>query len=408
LNICNVGIYLDFENLVISSEYVYPSRERPLSLRPIVDFAASRGDICVKKAYANWQNSQFNRYQKTLTTYGFEAIHLPNSSSQGKNGADVRLVVDVMECLEQLKHIDTFVIGSGDTDFIPLLQKIRQRGKKVVVVGFDHSVGSLVKQNCTEFKSLVELLDQSELDSLEDSENVSDSSSSRELLVDTCGRETMIRFIKSSKEDSILMGNLKLNLKKIDPSFSEKKLGYSSFKKYVESLQGDLIERIEHNNGGNPIVYFVEACSVQSEATDNFNGIEEYLKNLRYQRDSKIRLKMSQIIFKYYKNGSEHSMNDTTEYLYSKINSNYISKKDVQKFIYTLFKGKVLFYSRNCAEGALTSRPLKIDDNINGYIEIEKRYRAQMKDLINNKFLYVDINKIDALLNREVATQKML
>ncbi len=288
LNTCNVGIYLDFENLVISSKYVYPSRERPLSLGPVVDFAASKGDICVRKAYANWQISQLKQYQKSLTAHGFETIHLPNTSSQGKNGADVKLVVDVMECLEQLKHIDTFVIGSGDTDFIPLLQKIRQRGKKVVVIGFDHSVGPLVKNNCTEFKSLVELLGQPEHDSLEETENVSDSSDSEDAPADTHGRKIMIRYIKSSEEDSILMGNLKMNLKRIDPSFSEKKLGYSSFKKYVESFQGDLIEKIEYNDGGNPIVYFVKATNIQSEATDNSNEIEKYLKNLRYHRDFKI------------------------------------------------------------------------------------------------------------------------
>ena len=77
-------------------------------------------------------------------------------------GPSVRLAVDVMENLELFPSIDTIVIGSGDTDFIPLLQKIRARGKNVIVVGFEHSVGSLVKSNCTEFKALTELLGEPE------------------------------------------------------------------------------------------------------------------------------------------------------------------------------------------------------------------------------------------------------
>jgi hypothetical protein len=87
----NVAIYLDFENLAISAEQVYPSKDMPLNLRPILDYAASLGNICIKKAYADWLKPAMSQYQRTLVESGFELVHLPETTSQGKNGGDVRL-----------------------------------------------------------------------------------------------------------------------------------------------------------------------------------------------------------------------------------------------------------------------------------------------------------------------------
>ncbi|MEL6843165.1 MAG: NYN domain-containing protein, partial [Bacteroidota bacterium] len=154
----NVAIYLDFENLAISADTVYPSRVGPLSIDPIVEFALDKGAIRIKRAYADWSRDLFAQYQPKLMEKGFELIHLPATNLQGKNGSDVRLAIDVMEMLEQFSDIDFVIIGSGDTDFIPLIQRLRSRGKTVLVLGFEHSVGNLVKLNSAAFKSLEELL----------------------------------------------------------------------------------------------------------------------------------------------------------------------------------------------------------------------------------------------------------
>ena len=106
-----VAIYLDFENLAISAETIYPSQDRPLALQPLVDYATTKGAILIKKAYADWSKEIFAQYQTMLMEQGFELIHLPETNLQGKNGSDVRLAVDVMEFVELFPGIDTLLIG---------------------------------------------------------------------------------------------------------------------------------------------------------------------------------------------------------------------------------------------------------------------------------------------------------
>ncbi|MCQ1538781.1 NYN domain-containing protein [Methanocalculus taiwanensis] len=139
------AIYLDYENLALSAGQSYPALDSPLSLGPIIDYAASLGDICIRKAYADWSVGECAADVKKLVKYGFEMRHLPQTSARGKNGADMDMALDVLEDMILLPHIGLFIIGSGDTDFIPLIRRLRARGKMVYVMGFDNSVGNVIK-----------------------------------------------------------------------------------------------------------------------------------------------------------------------------------------------------------------------------------------------------------------------
>ena len=101
-----VAVYLDFENLAISAE-TSSTQINALQIKAIMEFAATKGNICLKQAYADWSKDLFAQYQNTLLELGFELIHLPSSNLQGKNGADVRLAIDVIEHLH--KHIAEWV-----------------------------------------------------------------------------------------------------------------------------------------------------------------------------------------------------------------------------------------------------------------------------------------------------------
>lgn len=424
----NIAIYLDFENLVISSEEVYISKEKPLSLGPIVDFAASRGNISIKRAYANWQPYHFSQYERALLNNGFELVHLPLTSAQGKNGVDVRLAVDVMENLELFPSIDMIVIGSGDTDFIPLLQKIRARGKSVIVVGFEHSVGSLVKSNCTEFKSLNELLGEPETETETESEMIGpqeigeeeeeeegeegeeeeeeeeEASGTGGKSMDAAGRDVMIRYIKNrSDEEPVLMSNLKVGLKRIDPSFSEKKFGFSSFKKYVESLEGDLVERITRNEKSVYEVHLVDAGDIKTTSVDATQKAKKYLKTLKYQKANSRRSALCRNVYKHYRGDAEHSMQSVTDHLYSRMGSSRkISRKAIQKFVITLFEGGALVYSRKAEKGtlgALKDRPLKLADSIKDPYMIEKAYIKRVREILNSEFPDLDENIINQTVN---------
>lgn len=254
-----IAIYLDFENLALSAETVYSSKEKPLAMGPLVDFASAKGLICVKKAYADWSREIFSQYQNRLMEQGFELVHLPSATYQGKNGCDVRLAVDVMEYLQLHPGIHRVLIGSGDTDFIPLIQRLRARGKEVIILGFEHSVGALVKRNCNEFKSLEELLGGAEA-------GAPSGDLSPERLPGQ-GRQLLLRFIRSREEEEpLLLSALKQHLLRLDPAFSERELGFASFKDFLRSLEGDVVERFDQEQSALPLVYLRDQPEAPAEA----------------------------------------------------------------------------------------------------------------------------------------------
>ncbi|WP_287585912.1 NYN domain-containing protein [Candidatus Borrarchaeum sp.] len=373
----NVAIYLDFENLALSAEEVYPSKEKPLSLGPLVDFATSKGNICIKRAYADWSKHIFAQYQRSLMEHGFEMIHLPATTSQGKNGSDVRLAIDAMENLELFKIINIIIICSGDTDFIPLIQRILARGKKVIVLGFEHSVGPLIKSSGTEFKSIDEILGAPEKDSL--------SSDLTEEMNISLGKDLMIRYIKSKSDDEpVLMAKLKQDLLRLDPSFSEKRLGFRSFKDFVESFIGEIVEKIDLTDQ-QPKIYFAEMELPEVQPVDLKADAKSFLKkNLRYINDSSQRLKLFTILFEVFRKNLSMSMHQMIDILFN--DTNEIPKITIRKFINTLFTGNTFISSEKEMGGPLLSRPFRLKETIKNPAGLEIFYMSRIVEILNNRF----------------------
>lgn len=379
----NVAIYLDFENLAISAEEVYPSKERPLLIGPIVDFATTKGNVCIKKAYADWSKSLFSQYQKRLIEHGFEFVHLPATTSQGKNGSDVKLAIDAMENMELFKTIDIFIIGSGDTDFIALIQRIRARGKSAIVIGFDHSVGNLIKTNSTEFKSLEELLGKPEEDSL--------TSDLIQEIGGSYGRELIIRYISNRSDDGpVPMAKLKQDLLRLDPSFSEKRLGFQTFKKFVGSLVDDLVDKIEPSpKTGLPIVYLKDIELTPEKKVDFKDSAKEFLKkSIKYLSEQSKRSEFSKILFEGFQEKNAMSMYEMVELISSKTEN--IPKITVRKFVNTLFTGKAFLPFEDDMSGPLFSRLHKLRETINNSQVLEQIYMDRVIEILNNR--YPDLN----------------
>lgn len=378
----NIAVYLDFENLVLSAEEVYPSKEKALSLGPIIEYISSRGNICIKKSYADWSKQIFSRYQRSLIEYGFEMIHLPATTAKGKNGADVRLAIDAIENMASNQIIDTFVIGSGDTDFLALIQRIRSRGKKVIILGFEHSAGALIKTSSSEFKSLDELLGKPEKESL--------SSDLIQEVNNSYGRDLMVRYVKNIDDDEpVQMSKIKIYLLRLDPSFSEKKFGFPTFKKFVESLIGDVVDRIEASpDSGLPIVFFnVDETPVGSERkeenmSDDANRF--LIKNLRYLDKSSDRIKISQLLINIFHEKEEISMHDMIEDIFSKTRG--MTKINIRNFINTLFIGSSFVSVKDKATGSLLTRPFKLDQSIQNPEILEQKYQNRILEILTNRF----------------------
>ena len=387
-----VAIYLDFENLAISAETIYPSQDRPLALQPLVDYATTKGAILIKKAYADWSKEIFAQYQTMLMEQGFELIHLPETNLQGKNGSDVRLAVDVMEFVELFPGIDTLLIGSGDTDFIPLIQRLRSRGKRVVIVGFEHSVGKLVKRNSSEFKSLEEIIGKPEEES-----PFSDLSDDIDV---SYGRNLLLRYIRSKNDDiPILMSQLKQQLLRLDPSFSEKELGFGSFKQFVDSLVGDIVIKIDADSNGLPLVHLIDVPeSSEKEGVSNKEIALQFLsKKLRYQNNPQKRLKISHVLLDKLKDDTSMSMSEMFEFVSENFNRK-IPKTDIKKYINTLFTGGAFKPVEKKINGPLLSRPFQIHDSVKNPESLDQIYIRRVSEILQSRYTELGSHEILELL----------
>jgi uncharacterized protein (TIGR00288 family) len=140
-----LAVFIDFENLVLGLK----DRHERFNFDRVLSRLLERGYIIVKRAYADWQ--KFAPYTNVLHESAVELIEVPARRMTGKNSADIRLCVDAMDLSYSKPHIDTFVILSGDSDFSPLVSKLRENNKHVIGVGMRASTSALLRDNCDEF-----------------------------------------------------------------------------------------------------------------------------------------------------------------------------------------------------------------------------------------------------------------
>ena len=142
----NIAVFCDFENVAIGlKEGNYPD----FKVRPILERLLLKGSIVVKKAYCDWD--RYKEFKRDMHEAAFELIEIPHVRQSGKNSADIRMVVDALDLCYTKSHIDTFVIISGDSDFSPLISKLKENGKSVIGIGVRGSSSSLLISNCDEF-----------------------------------------------------------------------------------------------------------------------------------------------------------------------------------------------------------------------------------------------------------------
>src|SRR5690242_5659096 len=140
-----LAVFIDFENLALG----FQGRRDRFEIVRVLERIVEKGKIVAKKAYADW--SRFAPYTAPLHEAAIELIEIPRRAQSGKNSADIRLCVDAMDLAYSKDHIDTFVIVSGDSDFSPLVSKLKENGKHVIGLGMQESTSDLLRDNCDEF-----------------------------------------------------------------------------------------------------------------------------------------------------------------------------------------------------------------------------------------------------------------
>ena len=141
-----MAVYLDLENIALGARDAnYPS----FDVRKVLERLLLKGDIVVKKAYCDFE--RYKDFKRGLHEAAFELIEIPHVRQSGKNSADIRMVVDALDLCYTKGHVDTFVIISGDSDFSPLVSKLRENAKTVIGIGVKNSTSDLFLNNCDEF-----------------------------------------------------------------------------------------------------------------------------------------------------------------------------------------------------------------------------------------------------------------
>jgi uncharacterized protein (TIGR00288 family) len=142
----NLALFCDFENIALG---VRDARYEKFDITRVLERLLLKGSIVVKKAYCDWE--RYKEFKPSMHYAGFELIEIPHVKQSGKNSADIRMVVDALDLCYTKTHVDTFVVISGDSDFSPLVSKLRENNKAVIGVGVKNSTSDLLIANCDEF-----------------------------------------------------------------------------------------------------------------------------------------------------------------------------------------------------------------------------------------------------------------
>jgi uncharacterized protein (TIGR00288 family) len=142
----NLALFCDFENIALG---VRDARYAQFDINRVLERLLLKGSIVVKKAYCDWE--RYKEFKAGMHQAGFELIEIPHVKQSGKNSADIRMVVDALDLCYTKPHVETFVIISGDSDFSPLVAKLRENDKGVIGIGVKNSTSDLLTASCDEF-----------------------------------------------------------------------------------------------------------------------------------------------------------------------------------------------------------------------------------------------------------------
>lgn len=221
----SLAVFIDFENLALG----FQGRRDRFDIERVLERIVEKGRVVAKKAYADW--SRFANYTAPLHEAAIELVEIPRRAQSGKNSADIRLCVDAMDLAYSKDHIDTFVIVSGDSDFSPLVSKLKELGKQVLGLGMTESTSDLLRDNCDEFIYYEDLGHEPALTPSINSQLPETKRKAFALLL-----ESLMALRRENKE--VLWSSMvKDTMKRKRPSFNESYHGYRSFSELLEDAQ---------------------------------------------------------------------------------------------------------------------------------------------------------------------------
>ncbi len=242
----NMALFCDFENIALG---VRDAKYAQFDIKKVLERLLLKGSIVVKKAYCDWD--RYKEFKAPMHEAAFELIEIPHVRQSGKNSADIRMVVDALDLCYTKSHVDTFVIISGDSDFSPLVSKLRENNKLVIGVGVKNSTSDLLIANCDEFIFYDDLVREQEAQKKRAVRKAPDKSANGaakkpapknendkqqeafDLVVETV--EALLA--ERGEEEKMWASMVKQTMKRRKPDFNESYYGYRTFSDLLEDAQ---------------------------------------------------------------------------------------------------------------------------------------------------------------------------
>jgi uncharacterized protein (TIGR00288 family) len=244
----SMALFCDFENIALG---VRDAKYEKFDIKPILERLLLKGSIVVKKAYCDWE--RYKGFKAVMHEANFELIEIPHVRQSGKNSADIRLVVDALDLCYTKLHVDTFVIISGDSDFSPLVSKLRENAKRVIGIGVKQSTSDLLIANCDEFIYYDDLVRERESKRGGDRRDAREAKALRSPEEERARREemdarrakgldmaatTLEAMLEDRADDERVWASvLKEAVKRRNPGFSESYFGFRTFGAMLEEAQ---------------------------------------------------------------------------------------------------------------------------------------------------------------------------
>jgi len=254
----NLAVFCDFENIALG---VRDAKYEKFDIGRVLERLLLKGSIVVKKAYCDWE--RYKEFKTTMHAASFELIEIPHLRQSGKNSADIRMVVDALDLCYTKEHVDTFVIISGDSDFSPLVSKLRENAKTVIGVGVKNSSSDLLIANCDEFIFYDDLVREGEAKRRSarrrketkpaDATGEAVSSEDKQQEAIELALETFEALVAERGEGERIWGSMvKQALKRRSPGFNESYYGFRAFSDLLEEAEKRkllVLERDEKSGG---------------------------------------------------------------------------------------------------------------------------------------------------------------
>ncbi len=258
----NLAVFCDFENIALG---VRDMRYEAFDIQKVLERLLLKGNIVVKKAYCDW--GRYSEFKPAMHEAAFELIDIPHVRMSGKNSADIRMVVDALDLAYTKGHVDTFALLSGDSDFSPLVSKLRENNKTVIGVGVKSSTSDLLMSNCDEFIFYDDLIrKKSKPAGKKKASKKKKKTATRtidrkqqeafDLVLDTA--EAV--FADRDAEEKVWGSMVKQALKRRQPGFSESYHGFKSFNDLLEKAQAaGLLELTPDEKSGGYIIRSIKS-----------------------------------------------------------------------------------------------------------------------------------------------------